>query len=167
MKMGVRNDSGRDMNLDKKKLLVIGTVLITFLIIGGVLVSSRKTRLEKQPEEELLPTEVVIPTVGSDVSVDLVSSSAGREVALQIKGIPSDTESIDYELSYQTKQQGLQGVIGTIELKKNESEVDKSLTLGTCSSGTCVYHQVVGKIRLNLRFTGDYGDKVFEKEYDI
>lgn len=155
------------MKMDQKKTMLIVGVIVTILIIGGVLVGSRRSTQPKQPEEELLPTEVVIPTVDSNVSVDLVSSSAGREVVLQIKGIPSDTESIDYELSYQTKQQGLQGVIGTIELKKNESEVDKSLTLGTCSSGTCVYHQVVGKIRLNLRFTGDYGDKVFEQEYQL
>ena len=129
--------------------------------------SSKNGKSQKPDLEELLPTEVVIPTIDSNVSVDLVSSSAGREVVLQIKSIPSGTDTIDYELSYQTKQQGLQGVIGTVELKKNESEVDKTLTLGTCSSGTCIYHQVLGKIRLNLRFTGDYGDKVFEKEYEL
>ena len=147
--------------------MIIGSVLIFILIIGGVLVSSKNGKSQKPDLEELLPTEVVIPTIDSNVSVDLVSSSAGREVVLQIKSIPSGTDTIDYELSYQTKQQGLQGVIGTVELKKNESEVDKALTLGTCSSGTCIYHQVLGKIRLNLRFTGDYGDKVFEKEYQL
>jgi len=155
------------MKMDQKKLMLIGGIVLTVLIIGGVFVASRKTTEPNQPEEELLPTEALIPTLDSSASVDLISSSAGREVALQIKNIPEGTESIDYELSYQTKQQGLQGVIGTIEMKKNDSNVDKTLTLGTCSSGACVYHQVVGKIRLNLRFTGKYGDKVFEKEYDI
>ena len=147
--------------------MLIGGVLLTILLIGGVLLNSRKSKVEKPEEEELLPTEVVIPTIDKNVGVDLISSSLGREVVLQIKKIPSGTESIDYELSYQTKQQGLQGVIGTIELKANQSEVKKELTLGTCSSGTCIYHQVVGKVRLNLRFTGDYGDKVFEKEYEL
>ena len=155
------------MNLDKKKLMLIGGVVLTVLIVGGVLISSRKSDVNKQENEDLLPTEVVIPTVDSSVSVDLISTSAGREVTLQIKKIPTGTDSVDYELSYQTRQQGLQGVIGTIQMKKGESEIDKTLTLGTCSSGTCIYHQVVGKVRLNLRFTGDYGDKVFEKEYEI
>lgn len=155
------------MNLDKNKLMLIGGIFLTILIIGGILIGSKKTKVEKPEVEELLPTEAVIPTVDSSVSLDLVSSSAGREVTLQIKKIPKGTESIDYELSYQTKQQGLQGVIGTIQIRKNESNVDKTLTLGTCSSGACVYHQVLGKIRLNLRFTGKYGDKVFEKEYQL
>ena len=147
--------------------MLIGGILLTILLVGGVLINSRKIKVEKPEEEELLPTEVVIPTIDKNVVVDLTSSSLGREVALQIKKIPKGTKSIDYELSYQTRQQGLQGVIGTIQLKTNQSEVNKQLTLGTCSSGTCIYHQVVGKIRLNLRFTGDYGDKVFEKEYEL
>ena len=140
---------------------------MTILIIGGVLIGSNKGKQQISEEEELLPTEVVIPTVDKSVAIDLVSSSLGREVVLQIKNIPAGTETVEYELSYQTKQQGLQGVIGTVELKSDQSEVDKRLTLGTCSSGTCIYHQVVGKVRLNLRFTGDYGDKVFEKEYQL
>ena len=155
------------MKLDKKKLMLIAGAVLTILIIGAVLISSRKPEIKKPGNEELLPTEVIIPTIDKSVKVSLISSSLGKEVTLQIKGIPSGTETIDYELSYQTAQQGLQGVIGTLQLKPAESEVDKTLTLGTCSYGTCVYHQVTGKIRLNLRFTGEYGDKVFEKEYQI
>ena len=153
--------------MNKNRLLIIGGVLVTILIIGGVLIGSNKGKQEVVEEEELLPTEVVIPTIDKNVEINLVSSSLGREVVLQIKNIPAGTETVEYELSYQTKQQGLQGVIGTVELKTDQSEVDKRLTLGTCSSGSCIYHQVVGKVRLNLRFTGDYGDKVFEKEYQL
>lgn len=154
------------MAMDKKKLIISGVILL-IILLGSFVVMSRKSSTQKQTTVEALPTEEVIPTVDSNVRVDLVSSSAGREVTLQIKNIPAGTNTIDYELSYQTKQQGLQGVIGTIQPKKGESDFDKSLTLGTCSSGTCIYHEVVGKIRLNLRFTGDYGNKVFEKEYNI
>lgn len=155
------------MKPDKKKLMLIAGIVLTVLILGGVLISSRKSEVKKQENEDLLPTEVVIPTIDKTVKVDLISSSLGKEVSLQIRGIPAGTDTVDYELSYQTKQQGLQGVIGTIQLDKNESEINKTLTLGTCSSGTCIYHEVDGKIRLNLRFTGKYGDKVFEKEYEI
>ena len=153
--------------MNKNRLLIIGGVLVTILIIGGVLIGSNKGKQEVVEEEELLPTEVVIPTIDKNVEINLVSSSLGREVVLQIKNIPAGTETVEYELSYQTKQQGLQGVIGTVELKTDQSEVDKRLTLGTCSSGSCIYHQVVGKVRLNLRFTRDYGDQVFEKEYQL
>ncbi|MBI4225816.1 hypothetical protein HY612_01765 [Candidatus Roizmanbacteria bacterium] len=153
--------------MDQKKIMLIVGVIVTVLIIGGVLVVSRRTTLPEQPQEELLPTEVLIPTVDSNVSVDLISSAAGREVILQIKNIPTGTKSIEYELSYQTKEGGLQGVNSVIDVDGDQKDYEKRITLGTCSSGTCVYHQVVGKIRLNLRFTGDYGDKVFEEEYDI
>lgn len=152
---------------DRKKLLLIGGVVVSILLSGAVFLKSRNTSSPKQSQEELLPTEVVIPTIDSNVSVDLVSSSAGREVVLQIKNIPSGTKTIEYELSYGTKGGGLQGVNSTVELKKGENEIEKKITLGTCSSGTCVYHQVVGKITLSLRFTGTYGEKVFEKEYEI
>jgi len=57
-------------------------------------------------------------------------------------------------------------VIGTIALN-SESEYLKKITLGTCSSGKCVYHEVVGKIKVSLKFTGSYGEKIFEKEYEL
>ncbi len=152
--------------MDKKKMIIVAVVLV-ILLLGGVLVMSKKSTTQKPNAQDTLPTEEVIPTVDSSVKVNLTSSSAGREVLLQVKNVPSGTTSIDYELSYQTKQQGLQGVIGTVQPKNGENDFEKKLTLGTCSSGTCIYHEVVGKIRLNLRFTGDYGNKVFEKEYEI
>ena len=111
-------------------------------------------------------TEEVIPTVDSSVEVTLESALGNKEVTLSINNIPKNTKTIDYELSYQTEKQGLQGVIGTIKLD-NEKSYQKKLTLGTCSSGTCVYHTVIGKIKLNLRFTGDYGERVFEKEVSL
>ncbi len=155
------------MKLYKNKKIVVGVVVGILLLVSIVVISGGRKNQETKEPEELLPTESVIPTVGSDVNVDLISSSAGHEVTLVIKGIPSGTNSIDYELSYQTAQQGLQGVIGTIELSEGEVEVDKNLTLGTCSSGTCIYHKVVGKVRLNLRFSGDDGEKVFENEFEV
>ena len=147
--------------------MLIGGVLLTILVIGGVLLNSRKTKVEKPEGEELLPTEVVIPTIDKSVKVNLISSSPGREVTLQIENIPSGTHTIEYELSYKTKDGALQGVNSTFDVNNGKKDYKKNITLGTCSSGTCIYHQVVGKIRLNLRFTGDYGDKVFEKEYEI
>lgn len=151
------------MKLSKSRLMIIGGVLIVvlvgmFVLRGGA--NSKKTI----PSAE--PTEAVIPTVDSSVQVNLTASLPGREVLLDIKNIPGGTQTIDYELSYQTKQQGLQGVIGTLTLN-NESGYQKRITLGTCSSGKCVYHEVMGKIKLTLKFTGNYGDKVFEKEYEL
>ncbi|MBI2641817.1 hypothetical protein HYW87_04480 [Candidatus Roizmanbacteria bacterium] len=155
------------MTQDRKKLFIIGGIFLFVILSVVVYTRFNRSTPKTESETEVLPTEDVIPTVDSSVEVNLVSSSVGREVVLQLRKIPRGTESIDYELSYQTKQQGLQGVIGTITLDEGEDEYDKRLTLGTCSSGTCVYHQVEGSIRLSLKFTGDYGEKIFEEEYDI
>ena len=151
------------MKIDKR-ILVIGAVLLVILVITGFMF------LRKQPptdQAEILPDNVAIPTVDSSVTVDLKSLTSNKEISLEVSSIPSGTESVDYELSYQTVLQGLQGVIGTVTLDEGQSIIEKKLTLGTCSSGTCVYHQVVGKIKLTLKFTGNYGEKLYEKEFTI
>jgi hypothetical protein len=43
----------------------------------------------------------------------------------------------------------------------------RKIVLGTCSSGTCRYHNILGPIKLNLKFTGSYGEKIYEKEFKI
>lgn len=152
------------MKLEKKYIYLITPLLILLLVISYWLLG-KKSNLETSSTFSS-PTESVIPTVPGSVKVDLVASVAGKEVLLTIKNIPIGTETVDYELSYQTAKQGLQGVIGTISLN-GEGRYEKRLTLGTCSSGACVYHQVVGKIKLTLKFTGRGGEKIFEKEYEV
>lgn len=154
------------MKLDNKKQMILGGVVLIVLLSGLYLFVFSKKSPNKNSNSDLLPTEVVIPTVDSSVKVDLISATGGHEVKLTVKSIPNGTQTIDYELSYQTKQQGLQGAIGTVALK-GESNYSKKITLGTCSSGTCVYHDVEGKIKLTLNFSGDYGRKVFQKDYQL
>lgn len=148
----------------KNKTVIIIAVLL--LLIAGFVVmnknkgsSNQKTNLKPTPEE-------VLPTVDASVEVDLVPVTGQKEMLLKILSIPKDTQTVDYELSYATAEQGLQGIIGTISIT-GDKNYEKQLTLGTCSSGKCVYHQVVGKIRLVLKFTGDYGERIFEKEYEV
>lgn len=148
----------------KNKMVIIIAVVV-LLIVGFVIInrnrggSDQKTSLSPTPEE-------VLPTVDASVEVDLVPVSGKKEMLLKISSIPNNTQTVDYELSYATAEQGLQGIIGTISIDGDRS-YEKQLTLGTCSSGRCVYHQVVGAIKLVLKFTGDYGERIFEKEYEI
>lgn len=149
----------------EKKYLYLGIIVLIFLIVSGCRLLGRKSNL-KTSSSSVSPTQMLIPTIDSSVKVDLISFLPGKEVMLAIENIPVGTEAIDYELSYQTKKQGYQGIIGTIQVDNNIN-YQKKLTLGTCSSGTCVYHQVEGKIKLTLKFTGSYGEKIFEREYEI
>lgn len=151
------------MKPEYRKFLIIGGLIILFLVMGSWLFGRNKV---KQQLSDVEPTEEVLPTVDSSVKVSLEGVNGNKEVNLTVSGIPGNTDSVDYELSYQTASQGLQGVIGTV-VTTGKSKFEKKLTLGTCSSGTCVYHQVVGKIKLTLKFSGDYGEKIFEKEYEL
>lgn len=135
------------------------------MLAGYIVFANRAKQTPKVTQS--LPTQEIIPTVDSSVKVSLAAQTGSKELILGINSIPTGTNTIDYELSYQTAQQGLQGVIGTISVSNNKNNYQKSITLGTCSSGKCVYHQVVGKIKLTLRFNGDYGEKIFEKDYEI
>lgn len=152
--------------MEKRKIFIIVAIIIIVVVVAGFIFiqSSKPNKLSKQTQKNEEP--VAMPTVDSSVNVELVSTDPGKEVLLKIQNILSNTNTIEYELSYLTAKQGLQGVIGTITILK-EKNYEKKLTLGTCSSGTCVYHQVVGKIKVTLKFNGDYGEKLFEKEYEL
>ncbi len=154
------------MRQRQKKILITVFVILVLLLI--LFLGFFQKKKPKNPEiTQAIPTEATIPTVDSSVQVELLPKIIGKEVLLKVSNIPNGTKSFEYSLSYETKQQGIQGVIGTVNLTENETSYEKQLTLGTCSSGHCVYHDVVGSINLSLKFIGDYGEKIFEKDYQM
>jgi len=154
------------MKNSQKKIVII-LLLVIILVIGFILVNISNKKTEKKPVNNQVETESVVPTTDASTVATLNSSNGGKEGILKIKGIPNHTVSVDYELSYSTKQQGFQGVIGTISPDNTEKVFEKKITLGTCSSGKCVYHEVVGVIKTTLKFSGDYGVKILEKEFTL
>lgn len=157
-------------NLIKNKKLLIILLSLTILLIGGVVLRFKGIKKREKKEgnlkrETVLPREEVLPTVDSTVSVNLTSKD-GKEVVLTVENIPLGTETLDYELSYLTSGNLPKGVVGTIEVA-GKDKIERKITLGTCSSGTCVYDQGVKKIKVDLKFNGDYGGKLFEKEFEI
>ena len=152
--------------MKNKKTIIIGIVVV-LIIVGIFYFMNKRTQTQTNKDQGVTPTEALIPTVDSSVKVTLEPSKGNKEVTLTLEGIPQNTNTIEYSLSYMTKSQGLQGLIGTITTSSGESSYEKSLTLGTCSSGTCVYHEVVGNIKMELKFSGSYGDKVMTKEFSL
>jgi len=146
----------------------IGGIVVGVLVLVGVSVGLFVSQKKPQVVEQTKKTDELgaIPTVDSSTTVTLVAQPGNKEMILKSAGIPKDTSSVDYELSYDTKGQGKQGVIGTISTIENNG-FEKQMTLGTCSSGRCVYHEVVGAIQVTLRFTGEYGEKVLSKEFEL
>ena len=145
-------------------MILGGIFLVLFIFSGYWLLIGRKTTNNNKNEQVTL-SEAVIPTVDSSVKISLTPLMRRKEVMLSIKNMPKNTNSLEYILSYETVEGGLQGVNSTAEI--TGSDFEKKITLGTCSSGTCVYHNIKDKIKVELIFKGDSEDKYFTKEYEL
>ncbi len=152
------------MKINKTTMVLGGFFLVLFIFSGYWLLIGRKAT-NNNKNEQVTPSEAVIPTVDSSVKISLTPLTGRKEVMLSIKNMPKSTNSLEYILSYETVEGGLQGVNSTAEIIG--SDFEKKITLGTCSSGTCVYHNIKDKIKVELVFKGDSGDKYFTKEYEL
>ena len=152
------------MKINKTTMVLVGFFLVLFIFSGYWLLIGRKATINNK-NEQVIPTDVVIPTIDSSVKISLTPLTGRKEVLLSIKNMPKNTNSLEYILSYETIEGGLQGVNSTAEI--TGSDFEKKITLGTCSSGTCVYHNIKGKIKVELVFKGNNGDKYFTKEYAL
>ncbi len=143
-------------------ILVAVVVLLTIPLIF-VLKSKKGSSGKKIGSQQGVKKEAVVL---KDVKVSVNKAKRKGAILLSISNIPDKTESIEYELTYPTKDKGLQGVIGTID-EFEGSTYTKEIFLGTCSSGTCIEHKVDGPISVILRFKGSYGEEVLEREFKI
>jgi len=150
------------MKLNRKTMMIIGGVILVILIFVGFILLPGKPKVNN---EKTTPVDGVIPTIDSSVKISLTALTGKKEVLLSIKNIPINTTGLEYILSYETVEGGLQGVNSTAEITGRDFE--KKITLGTCSSGTCVYHNIKDKIKVELIFKGNNEDKYFTKEYSI
>jgi len=146
-------------------MMVIGGIfLLLFILSGYWLFIGRKASTNKI-NKQTIPSDGAIPTIDSSVKISLTALTGKKEVLLSIKNMSLNTTGLEYILSYETVEGGLQGVNSTAEITGRDFE--KKITLGTCSSGTCVYHNIKDKIKVELVFKGDYGARYFTKEYEL
>jgi len=150
-----------------KQYLVIGGVIVAIVLaIGGYFAFSSTTKKQVTTEKETVfeePSEV-IPTVTSSTTVDI---KGNKEATITISGVPSGTETIKYDLSYDTQSGNVDGALGTITIEDGADTATEKITFGTCSSGVCRYHSIKGDVRGSFTFTGRYGKKILEKEFAL
>jgi hypothetical protein len=153
-----------------KNMLIVVVVLILLAGVGFFMMNGRSgNQGTKDADEEVLPDVEVLPTVADTVKVDITADAKKQEASVSVKGVPKGTESIEYELSYDAEVDGEKvpkGVIGTIEFDGKEP-VQRKVTLGTCSSGTCKYDKGITSIKASLKFSGSYGAQLFEGEFEL
>jgi len=119
------------MKLNNKTMMILGVVfLVLFILSGYWLLIGRKSSANKK-NEQTAPLDGVIPTIDSSVKISLTALTGKKEVLLSIENIPSNTTELEYILSYETIEGGLQGVNSTAEI--TEQNFEKKITLGTCS----------------------------------
>ena len=171
------------MILKKKNYLLVVFVILVFLGLTFLFLNNKNFSKKEVLLGPTLSTEALIPTVDSSVKVEFKPLKKG-EVSLTISSEPKGTEAIDFELTYKTLNNDVleggeggaveQGVIGKCfkterfwQCGEEDANGGRKIVLGTCSSGTCRYHNILGPIKLNLKFTGSYGEKIYEKEFKI
>lgn len=156
------------MNIKKFNITIAVAVLV---VLGSVAFIIKTINAPKKATDEVTPTiQEVLPTVDSSVQIDLSFADNKKSMILNIKNIPSQTDSIEYEISYMTGSGLPKGNIGTIRIT-NEKAVTRSgeeLTLGTCSRGKCVYYEGITKVSLSLKFhKADGSSSIFQKDYSL
>lgn len=156
--------------LRKNKLYIVAaTVLVVVVSVFGIMASRSDNKPTEAKTKQIVKEEddydKPIPTVDSSVEIVLKPLNDNREVEISIAKAPSGTKTVDVEMSYETADQSLEGVIG--EIRVADGSGSQKFTLGTCSSGTCRYHKLASDIKLVLKFNGDYGEKILEKSYSL
>lgn len=168
--------------LKKYKLPIIGGICVLLLIVGFWAWRGKSESTNEVPQ--VTPTEAVIPTVDSSVVVTFEATGKTGEAKLTVAKAPTGTKKIEYEITYNRVNKEEGGVLpdgffgpcvnaGDLWVCGPPDEADKTddtkrtILFATCSSGKCTYHEIVGKPKVTLLFSGDYGEKIYEKEFEF
>lgn len=151
----------------KKAVLIIVPILI-IILGGGFFVL--KSRQAGQGPVEPTPTVEQIETLPEGALTASFTSLGGRNYRFTLEKIPDGVVSLSYEISYETTNRGMQGVISSpIEIKSGQTtyQNDKFL-FGTCSKNKCVYDEGVSNLEITVRLVyQDNKEKIWKKSLNL
>jgi len=152
------------MKTTQKQYVIFGIVIAILSIIGiyFFMSSSSSSKSAKEKDSVFEEPAEIIPTVDSSVIVTITGKT---EAVVEINGMPDGTDSVEYELSYDTKSGSVEGVFGKIDAQGSTAK--EKITFGTCSSGVCRYHDIAGPVKGVFKFNGSYGKRLLEKSFDL
>jgi len=163
--------------MNKKKKMIVGAVCAVVVVFGLWFASNANKKDIGQETENVLENEPTIAPVDASVIVNLKEATKRGEVEIIVSNAPEGTKKAEMELTYNREKRPEDetdsdvipdGVLAGCDFKSGQRSCTKAgITLGTCSSGVCRYHTVVGKIKLSIIFSGSYGERSFEKEYKL
>ena len=136
--------------MNKQTGLIAGVAIVILLV--GVL-GMRFIGGEKN-EETIEPTPTTAyQEVDDSVVATLTPNSGKTKVTLVISGLDSRFAQIEYELSYETDNNGTQGAFSNDPLDiSGQDEFEREVELGSCSTGgKCSYDKGVKNFKLTAK----------------
>lgn len=143
--------------------IIIGIVLVLVGISGWLVYQKSQVKPVALPESPAVK-KVDLSTQPEwvqklDVTARKGQSANGLEnVTIFVKGLVN-VEAVNYVLQYQTSNKGAQGALSSKPITVTGTTFTKTIDLGTCSTKSCVRHEGVTSVDLELDFTTSDGSK--------
>lgn len=160
-----------------KKLPVIPIVILLLLGLGGYFLYQKfqVKPVEAPVQQESMVKKIDLSTQPEWVQKLDVTARKGRSgngldnVTVTVKGMPQGLVArVTYVMQYQTTNKGTQGALSSKPIEVTGTTFTKTIDLGTCSTKSCVRHDGVTSIDLELDFTTTSGDApIWEKTIDL
>lgn len=157
--------------MNKKAIFTV--VGVCFLILVGYL--GYRFLVSKSPATPApVNTAKVTPIKKVDLSTQpewvqklVVTATGGRSanslknVTIKADGFPKGlVDSAQYVIQYETSNRGAQGALSSKPINVNgATSLTKTIDLGTCSTKSCVNHEGVTSVDIELNFTSSSGEE--------
>ena len=157
-------------NLMKNKMALVGIAAVVLIIAVAGYMFVSKQKATKEPVVQETPEEQALQMKPEEIGLELTPNKALTEVEMKITDVSKFTH-FDFEMSYDAIVDGEavpKGAIGSGDVNPGETSIDRKITIGTCSSGTCKYDKGVKKMSFLIRLTLKDGETaVVKKDLDL
>lgn len=141
-------------------ILIIGAILLILVIFLFKLISKPKTS-DGEVAATPAPIGKSLDTLAENLrpKVEIKSRADNKALIVTFSNL-KNFSSLQYELSYLTKDEIPQGVIGSPITLAGEDSIEKELLLGTCSGTVtlkCRYDEDVHQISLSIKYLDQSG----------
>ncbi len=151
--------------MEKKTLIVFGAIILLLVGVLGFLVWQKSqvkvpASSEKKQSEAPIIKKVDLASQPEwvqklDVKLTRGASANGlKNFTFTINNMPKgEVKSLTYIAQYQTLNKGAQGALATKPVEINgATKYSKTIDFGTCSTKSCVVHEGVTSVDLELDF---------------
>lgn len=146
---------------NNRNVFILIAFLVLVLIAGGVYLLLNKNTAKQLP----VTVQEAIPALDpQEIGLTLEMGKDGQRVIMKIEKT-EDLETVEYQLSYNSKGDIPRGAIGQVMVKVPGQAISQEITLGTCSD-VCHYDEGVTNIKLVVKVTKTDG-KVYQVEKSL